>query len=86
MTEGLVDELKTATGKSYFAEFVIGLVDRTDVKDTAVLVSALRALGNRLREPHSKSLTGGLFELRGTRVRCTMDFCRDGEPACWADM
>jgi phage-related protein len=32
-------------------------------------VGALRALGNRLREPRSKALEAGLFELRGTRVR-----------------
>jgi Phage derived protein Gp49-like (DUF891) len=33
-----------------------------------VLTGALRALGNQLREPRSKSLEDGLFELRGTRV------------------
>jgi phage-related protein len=33
------------------------------------LIGALRALGNQLREPRSKSLNNGLFELRGTSVR-----------------
>jgi hypothetical protein len=39
-----------------------------------VLVGALRALGNRLREPRSKSVNGGLFELRGIRVRIYYGF------------
>jgi phage-related protein len=81
MTEWVVDEHETAGGKSYFAEFVADLTDRTDVKDTAVLVSALRALGNRLREPRSRALGGGLFELRGTRVRLYYGFL-PGRRAC----
>lgn len=40
----------------------------------AVLVGALRALGNQLREPRSKSVDGGLFELRGVRVRIYYGF------------
>jgi hypothetical protein len=64
-----LDEHKAARGHSYFAEFVAGLVDTKDIKDAAVLVGALRALGNQLREPRSKSLGAGLFELRGTTVR-----------------
>jgi phage-related protein len=69
MSEWTVDEHKTAGGQSHFAEFVAGLADTKDVKDAAVLTGALRALGNQLREPRSKSLDNGLFELRGTRVR-----------------
>lgn len=69
MSEWTVDEHKTAGGQSHFAEFVAGLADAKDVKDAAVLTGALRALGNQLREPRSKSLDNGLFELRGTRVR-----------------
>ncbi len=49
-----------------------GLADAQDVKDAAVLVSALRALGNRLREP--QALEAGLFELRRTRVRIYYGF------------
>jgi hypothetical protein len=69
MSDWTLDEHKTTRGQSHFAEFVAGLSDAKDVKDAAVLVGALRTLGNQLREPRSKSLEGGLFELRGTRVR-----------------
>jgi phage-related protein len=74
MSEWSVDEHKTAGGRSHFAEFVAGLADARDIKDTAVLTGALRALGNELREPRSKSLDRGLFELRGTRVRIYYGF------------
>jgi hypothetical protein len=69
-----LDEHKSASGTSHFAQFVGGLTDRTDVKDAAVLTGALRALGNQLREPRSKSLDTGLFELRGTRIRIYYGF------------
>jgi hypothetical protein len=69
MPDWAVGEHKTAGGQSHFAEFVAGLADAKDIKDTAVLIGALRALGNLLREPRSKSLGDGLFELRGTTVR-----------------
>ena len=74
MSDWTLDEHKTVGGKSHFAEFVAGLVDAKDIKDAAVLVAALRALGNQLREPRSKSVDGGLFELRGTRVRIYYGF------------
>ena len=74
MSGWTVDELLTTGGHSYFAEFVAGLADAQDVKDAEVLVGALRALGNRLREPRSKALEAGLFELRGTRVRIYYGF------------
>ena len=74
MSGWTVDELLTTGGHSYFAEFVASLADAQDVKDVAVLVGALRALGNRLREPRSKALEAGLFELRGTRVRIYYGF------------
>jgi hypothetical protein len=74
MPEWTVDELKTAGGKSHFAEFIKGLTDRKDIKDAAVLTGALRTLGNRLREPRSKSLGDGLFELRGASVRIYYGF------------
>jgi hypothetical protein len=69
MPDWTVDEHKTAGGQSHFAEFIAGLTDAKDIKDAAVLTGALRALGNQLREPRSKSLDDGLVELRGTRVR-----------------
>ena len=74
MSDWAVDEHKTARGQSHFAEFVAGLTDAKDIKDAAVLIGALRALGNQLREPRSKSLEDGLFELRGTRVRIYYGF------------
>jgi hypothetical protein len=74
MPDWSVDEHKTAGGQSHFAEFVASLADAKDVKDAAVLTGALRALGNQLREPRSKSLDDGLFELRGTRVRIYYGF------------
>jgi len=80
MSDWTVDEHLTAGGHSYFAEFVAGLADAQDVKDAAVLVGALRALGNRLREPRSKALEAGLFGLRGTRVRIYYGFCLAGAP------
>jgi hypothetical protein len=48
MSAWTVDEHLTAGGHSYFAEFVAGLADAQDVKDAAVLVGALRALGNSI--------------------------------------
>ena len=74
MPDWTVDEHKTAGGQSHFAEFVAGLTDAKDIKDAAVLIGALRALGNQLREPRSKSLNNGLFELRGTSVRIYYGF------------
>jgi hypothetical protein len=74
MADWSIDEHKTATGQSHFAEFVAGLVDAKGVKDAAVLIGALRVLGNHLREPRSKSLGQGLFELRGTSVRMYYGF------------
>src|ERR1700730_18969747 len=69
MSEWSVEEHKTAGGRSRLAQFVASLVDAKDIKDAAVLIGALRTLGNQLREPRSKSLESGLFELRGTPVR-----------------
>ena len=80
MSDWTVDEHLTAGGHSYFAEFVAGLADAQDVKDAAVLVGALRALGNRLREPRSKALEAGLFELRGPGCGSTTVFCLAGTP------
>jgi len=74
MSEWSVEEHKTAGGRSQFAQFVASLVDAKDIKDAAVLIGALRTLGNQLREPRSKSLESGLFELRGTQVRIYYGF------------
>ena len=74
MADWAVEEHITPGGQSHFAEFVAGLVDAKNIRDAAVLVGALRALGNQLREPRSKSLGAGLFELRGTTVRIYYGF------------
>jgi hypothetical protein len=74
MADWTVDEHETAGGQSHFAEFVAGLADAKDIKDAAVLIGALRVLGNQLREPRSKSLGDGLFELRGTSIRIYYGF------------
>jgi hypothetical protein len=74
MPDWALDEHKTVGGQSHFAEFVAGLTDAKDIKDAAVLTGALRELGNQLREPRSKSLEDGLFELRGTKVRIYYGF------------
>ncbi|MFZ0889670.1 MAG: type II toxin-antitoxin system RelE/ParE family toxin [Candidatus Binataceae bacterium] len=74
MLDWTVEEHKTAGGQSHFAEFVAGLSDAKDIKDAAVLTGALRVLGNQLREPRSKSLDGGLFELRGATIQIYYGF------------
>ena len=74
MSDWTVDEHETPGGQSHFGEFVAGLTDAKDIKDAAVLIGALRALGNQLREPRSKSLGNGLFELRDTSVRIYYGF------------
>jgi hypothetical protein len=56
--EWTLEEHETPSGRSHFAEFVDTLADAKDIKDAAVLVGALTALGNQLREPRSKSLDG----------------------------
>jgi hypothetical protein len=73
-SDWVLDEHRTAGDHSHFAGFIASLADAKDIKDTAVLVGALRTLGNQLREPRSKSVDGGLFELRGTRVRIYYGF------------
>lgn len=47
MAEWSVNEHKTVGGRSHFAEFVASLTDRIDTRDTAVLIGALRMLGNQ---------------------------------------
>jgi hypothetical protein len=39
------------------------------IKEAAALLLQLRARGNTLREPRSKALGEGLYELRGQQVR-----------------
>jgi hypothetical protein len=83
MSDWTPRRVQNGGGQSHFAEFVAGLTDAKDIKDVAVLIGALRVLGNQMREPRSKSLEDGLFELRGTRVRIYYGFCPGGVP-CWS--
>ncbi len=69
MEDWVIEELAGPGGSSHFAEFVASLIDPKDIRDAAVLVDVLKSRGNLVREPVSKSLGDGLFELRGTTVR-----------------
>jgi hypothetical protein len=52
------------------------VVAAKDIKDVAVLIGARRVLGNRMREPRSKSLEDGLLSSCVEREReYIMDFC-----------
>lgn len=55
-------------GRNTSGTFIAGLPP--DAKAEAVaLIKLAEALGNKLREPHSKALGDGLFELRRNQVR-----------------
>jgi NADH:ubiquinone oxidoreductase subunit B-like Fe-S oxidoreductase len=59
-----IEEYRTDTGETPVRTFIAGLPP--DAKAEAIaLVRLSEALGNKLREPHSKALGDGLFELRG---------------------
>ena len=58
-------------------EFIAGIVDDRAFDEAAALIKLLRERGNLLREPRSKSLGGGLFELRGKQVRLFYMFRRE---------
>jgi hypothetical protein len=51
------------------AKFLAGLRDEQNLFEAAALIEYLQTSGNELREPRSKSLGNGLFELRGKQVR-----------------
>ena len=50
-------------------DFISALADDRDFDDAAALIKLLGERGNALREPRSKALGDGLFELRGKSVR-----------------
>ena len=63
-----IEEFRTAAGETPVRAFISGL--HGDAKAEAVaLIKLAEALGSKLREPHSKALGGGLFELRRNQVR-----------------
>jgi hypothetical protein len=65
------------------AAFIEDLSDR-DQADTLVAVKLLEARGHQLREPHSKAIEPGLWELRRGQVRIAFTF-RPGRRAILLD-
>jgi len=66
--EWLIEEALGGGRVSFIRKFIDGL-QRDDFRDAAALIKVLRIRGNELREPQSKALGDGLFELRGRQVR-----------------
>jgi phage-related protein len=63
-----IEEYRTATGETPMRAFIAKLP--LDAKAEAIaLIKLAETLGNKLREPHSKALGDGLFELRRSQVR-----------------
>ncbi len=67
-TGWVIDEYTTGRGERPVRVFISGLSRRAMVEAVA-LIKLLEERGNTLRRPHSASLGGGLFELRGDQVR-----------------
>ena len=63
-----IEEYRTAAGETPVRAFIAGLPPDANAKAIA-LIKLAEALGNKLREPHSKALGDGLFELRRNQVR-----------------
>ena len=63
-----IEEYRTASGESPVRMF-LGSIERRDLADALALIKLAEERGNQLREPHSKALGGGLYELRGKQVR-----------------
>jgi len=63
-----IEEYRTAAGETPVRTFIAG--QPPDAKAEAIaLIKLAETLGNKLREPHSKALGEGLFELRRNQVR-----------------
>lgn len=63
-----IEEHRALTGEMPVRAFIAALTP--DAKAEAVaLIKLAETLGNGLREPHSKALGDGLFELRRNQVR-----------------
>ena len=63
-----IEEYRTASGETPVRTLIAGLPP--DVRaESIALIGLAQTLGNRLREPHSKALGDGLFELRRHQVR-----------------
>ena|SRR6266446_2968762 len=68
-----VDAYKTRSGESLMRTFMEGLASR-ERDDAAALIKLVEERGNTLREPHSKPVERGLFELRRNQVRIFYTF------------
>ena len=68
-----VDAYKTRSGESLMRTFIEGLASR-ERDDAAALIKLVEERGNTLREPHSKPVERGLFELRRNQVRIFYTF------------
>ena len=63
-----IEEYRTAAGETPVRIFIAGLPQ--DARAEAIaLIKLAETFGNKLREPHSKALGDGLFELRRNEVR-----------------
>jgi phage-related protein len=63
-----IEEYRTAAGETPVRALIAELPP--DAKAEAIaLIRLAETLGNKLREPHSKALGEGLFELRRNQVR-----------------
>lgn len=63
-----IEEYRTASGDSPIRTLLDSL-EKRDLADALALIKLAEERGNQLREPHSKALGGGLYELRGKQVR-----------------
>lgn len=63
-----IEEYRTASGESPVRTLLHSL-EKRDLADALALIKLAEERGNQLREPHSKALGGGLYELRGKQVR-----------------
>ena len=63
-----VEEFQNARGDFAITTFAAKL-DQRDREEAAALVKALGERGADLGMPNAKNLGGGLYELRGTRIR-----------------
>lgn len=63
-----IEEYRTTAREAPVRTFIAGLPP--DAKAEAIaLIKLAETLGNKLREPHSKALGDGLFELRRNQVQ-----------------
>jgi hypothetical protein len=64
----IVQAYRTTSGHRPVRSFIDSL-ERRDQADALALVKLAEERGNQLREPQSKALGDGLYELRGKQVR-----------------